>query len=80
MSEHIKLFKVTIEKEIQTGELEERIAASGGLIQRVDQLKGKTVVFFSGTSDASDECKKSLAKAGKVEIDTSSERELRKLP
>ena len=75
------LYKATIDQEISPLEIESAVAASGGLIHRVDQSHGTTTVFFSASSKRSAaEVRAALLERGKVNVRSATEKELTKLP
>jgi hypothetical protein len=80
MSAKATLYKASIDREIRPPEIESLVAANGGLIYRVDQGQGTTVVFFSSGKQSAEEFRKALSRRGKVRISTTTQQELLKLP
>jgi hypothetical protein len=73
-------YKVSINQEISPPEIESLVAANGGLIYRIDQGQGTTVVFFSSSKQSAEEFRKALSQRGRVRISATREQELLKLP
>ena len=80
MSPKAAFYKASINQEMNPPEIESLVAANGGLIYRIDQGQGTTVVFFSSSKQSAEEFRKALSERGKVKISTTTEQELLKLP
>jgi len=79
MSAKLNFHKASVDKEIALPELESLIGSSGGLIHRVDQSDGRTVVFFSGDKGAADAVRKSLSQRGKADVSPSTQKDVLKI-
>lgn len=73
-------YKASIDLEMSLAEIESLVATKGGLIYRVDQGEGTTAVFFSGTKDSAEELRTALSQRGKVNMSSTTQKALLKLP
>jgi hypothetical protein len=80
MSAKTTFYKASIDQEIGPPEVESLVASNGGLIYRLDQSHGATVVFFSGSKESAEGFRKALSQRGNVNISSTTQKELLKLP